>query len=204
MIPVPAAVKAKILDWLPKTLGGYEYPTKETDNIVPDLIAPAITYYFSSVSSVGDSYQLIRTVKNANMDMDDYWGEHYYATMNVVLRATDKDELATMWEDFLRKCPMNRRDLNINVDGVRFVEILNAKPLQPQRLEDGSDLFWAQIDLKFEYEVSDVSEADYIRQINVELEVRSPDHSSYIYWESHLFEQSMNVAIRAYIAPLQE
>ena len=51
MIPLPAATKKKILAWLPHVLDGYDYPLKETDNILPDLIAPAITYYFSSVGT---------------------------------------------------------------------------------------------------------------------------------------------------------
>ncbi len=199
MIPLLAATKAKVLAWLPHVLAGYDYPTKETDNIIPDLIAPAITYYFSSVGTPSlYSNTILRTVRNADGTLDDFWGQYHFATMNVVLRANTKAEMEVMWYAFYAQCLSSRRDAVIYRDGWRFLEILDSKPLDPQRLDGGKNLFWAQVDLKLEYEVSAVSLDDYIKTVHNEMQVgESEDH---ITWTSEVREVELAVGIVACIA----
>jgi len=200
MIPIPEATKATILAWIPHVLAGYDYPLVETDNIVPDLIAPAITYYFSSVGTPSEgSNQIIRTVRNRETGgLDDYWGQWHGATMNVVLRTNDKDELSRIWEAFIRKCLATRRDLLLRIDGVRFVDILNSAPLAPERLDNGRDLYWAQVDLKFEFEISDISDAEYIKTVHTDLGVTSFRPESHILFDAiAVSERELAVGITA-------
>jgi hypothetical protein len=201
MIPLPPAVKNKILAWLPHVLAGYDYPVIETDNIVPCLEAPAITYYLSSVGIPSEgSNQIIRTVRNRETGgLDDYWGQWHAATMNVVLRANDKDELSRIWEAFIRKCLATRRDLLLRIDGVQFDEILNSAPLAPERLDNGKDLYWAQVDLKFTYEMSDVSEAEYIKTVYTDLCVQTAKPASHLLFERAVLERELSVGITATI-----
>jgi len=201
MIPIPGAVKATILAWIPHVLAGYDYPLVETDNIAPDLIAPAITYYFSSVGIPSEgSNQIIRTVRNRETGgLDDYWGQWHTATINVVLRTNDKDELSRIWEAFIRKCLATRRDLLLRIDGVQFDEILNSAPLAPERLDNGKDLYWAQVDLKFTYEMSDVSEAEYIKTVYTDLRVQTAKPASHLLFERALLERELSVGITATI-----
>ncbi len=201
MIPIPEATKATILAWIPHVLAGYDYPLVETDNIAPDLIAPAITYYFSSVGTPSEgSNQIIRTVRNRETGgLDDYWGQWHGATMNVVLRTNDKDELSRIWEAFIRKCLATRRDLLLRIDGVQFDEILNSAPLAPERLDNGKDLYWAQVDLKFTYEMSDVSEAEYIKTVYTDLSVQTAKPASHLLFERAVLERELSVGITATI-----
>jgi len=201
MIPIPEATKATILAWIPHVLAGYDYPLVETDNIVPDLIAPAITYYFSSVGTPSEgSNQIIRTVRNRETGgLDDYWGQWHGATMNVVLRTNDKDELSRIWEAFIRKCLATRRDLLLRIDGVQFDEILNSAPLAPERLDNGKDLYWAQVDLKFTYEMSDVSEAEYIKTVYTDLRVQTAKPASHLLFERAVLVRELSVGITATI-----
>lgn len=201
MIPIPEATKATILAWIPHVLAGYDYPLVETDNIAPDLIAPAITYYFSSVGTPSEgSNQIIRTVRNRETGgLDDYWGQWHGATMNVVLRTNDKDELSRIWEAFIRKCLATRRDLLLRIDGVQFDEILNSAPLAPERLDNGKDLYWAQVDLKFTYEMSDVSEAEYIKTVYTDLSVQTAKPASHLLFERAVLEHELSVGITATI-----
>jgi len=201
MIPIPEATKATILAWIPHVLAGYDYPLVETDNIVPDLIAPAITYYFSSVGTPSEgSNQIIRTVRNRETGgLDDYWGQWHGATMNVVLRTNDKDELSRIWEAFIRKCLATRRDLLLRIDGVQFDEILNSAPLAPERLDNGKDLYWAQVDLKFTYEMSDVSEAEYIKTVYTDLSVQTAKPASHLLFERAVLVRELSVGITATI-----
>jgi hypothetical protein len=72
MIPVPPATKAKILAWLPHLLAGYDYPVIETDNIIPELAAPAITFYFLSAGTPSQfSHQPLRTVRRPDLTKDE-------------------------------------------------------------------------------------------------------------------------------------
>lgn len=201
MIPIPEATKATILAWVPHVLAGYDYPLVETDNIAPDLIAPAITYYFSSVGTPSEgSNQIIRTVRNRETGgLDDYWGQWHGATMNVVLRTNDKDELSRIWEAFIRKCLATRRDLLLRIDGVQFDEILNSAPLAPERLDNGKDLYWAQVDLKFTYEMSDVSEAEYIKTVYTDLSVQTAKPASHLLFERAVLVRELSVGITATI-----
>ena len=201
MIPIPEATKATILAWIPHVLAGYDYPLVETDNIAPDLIAPAITYYFSSVGIPSEgSNQIIRTVRNRETGgLDDYWGQWHGATMNVVLRTNDKDELSRIWEAFIRKCLATRRDLLLRIDGVQFDEILNSAPLAPERLDNGKDLYWAQVDLKFTYEMSDVSEAEYIKTVYTDLSVQTAKPASHLLFERAVLVRELSVGITATI-----
>ena len=196
MIPLPPATKAKILAWLPHVLNGYDYPLKETDNIVPDLVAPAITYYFSSAGTPSlEANTILRTVRNADNTLDDVWGQYHFATMNVVLRSHAKAEMETMWEAFLRKCMSTRRDLLLRIDGVRLVEILDSKPLDPERLDGGKNLYWAQVDLRFEYEVSEISDAEYIRTVYTDLSVQTVEPASHLYFERGEGDRELTVGI---------
>jgi len=168
MIPVPPATKAKILSWLPHVLDGYDYPVIETDNVLPELDAPAITFYFSSAGTPSQfSAQCLRTVRRPTLAKDEYWGQYHFATMNVVLRSNDKDELEVMWSEFLAAVMATRRNMVIWLDLVRFVEVLDSKQLDPQRLDNGQNLYWAQVDLRFEYESSAIPSDDYILRANV-------------------------------------
>jgi len=199
MIPLPPATKAKLLAWLPHVLNGYDYPVIETDNIVPNLTAPAITYYFSSVGMPSQfSNQMLRTTINASQEREEHWGQYHYATMNVVLRANDKAEMEAMWYDFTRLCLSTRRDAKIYYDGWRFLEILDSKPLVPERLPGGKNLYWAQVDMRFEYEVSGVPDEEFIKTVNNEMQVgESDDHLT---WTSEVREEELYVGIVAYIA----
>jgi len=173
VIPLPDDIKDKILAWLPKNLVGYDYPLVETDGIVPDLIVPAITFYVSSNAPTGQYRNtILSTERTAEGQMDDSWGEYYYCTFNVVPRALDKAELSKMWRAFMRQCQQTSRDLLMRIDQVHFVEILNSQPLQPQRI-DGGTLYWAQVDLRFEYAMSDISDADYLEQYTAVLAVNN-------------------------------
>ncbi len=200
MIPLPPATKKKMVAWLPHILDGYDYALKETDNILPDLTAPAITYYFSSVGTPSQfSAQPLRTVRNkVTGEMEEYWGQYHYATMNVVLRANDKDELEAMWFSFYNQCLKNRRDAKIYHHGWRFLEVLDSKPLSPERLDNGKNLYWAQVDLRFEYEVVNVPDEDYIKRVNNEIEVDEDDE--HITWLSEVRDNvELSVGIVAYI-----
>ena len=187
--------------WLPHILDGYDYPLKETDNILPDLIAPAITYYFSSVGTPSQfSAQPLRTVRNkVTGEMEEYWGQYHYATMNVVLRANDKDEMEAMWFSFYNQCLATRRDAKIYHHGWRFLEVLDSKPLNPERLDNGKNLYWAQVDLRFEYEVVNVPDEDYIKRVHNEIEVDEGDE--HITWLSEVREVEHAVGIVAFVAP---
>jgi len=200
MIPLPPATKKKMVAWLPHILDGYDYALKETDNILPDLTAPAITYYFSSVGTPSQfSAQPLRTVRNkVTGEMEEYWGQYHYATMNVVLRANDKDELEAMWFSFYNQCLKNRRDAKIYHHGWRFLEVLDSKPLSPERLDNGKNLYWAQVDLRFEYEVVNVPDEDYIKRVHNEIEVDEDDE--HITWLSEVRDNvELSVGIVAYI-----
>lgn len=200
MIPLPAAVRAKIQAWLPHVLAGYDYPIIETDNIAPNLTAPAITYHVSSAGTPSlESWTILRTVRNADNTLDDVWGQYHFATMSVVLRANTDDEMGRMWEAFIRKCLSTRRDLLLRIDGVRFVEILDSKHLDPERLPGGKNLFWAEINLRFEYEVSDISEAEYIRTVYTDLSVESVEPASHLYFERGEGDRELSVGIKAFV-----
>jgi hypothetical protein len=175
MIPISPARKRKILQWLPSCLGGQSYPVIETDDIVPNLEAPAITFYFSSAGTPSlYSWAPLRRVPNQDGTVDDVWGEYHRATMNVVLRAYSKAELETMWYEFVKQCLQTRRNMVIALDGVRFLEILNSILLPPERLDDGRTLYWAQVDLLFEYEVSGIPDEDYIKRVYTHLQSQTP------------------------------
>ena len=119
--------------------------------------------------------------------------------MNVVLRTNDKDELSRIWEAFIRKCLATRRDLLLRIDGVQFDEILNSAPLAPERLDNGKDLYWAQVDLKFTYEMSDVSEAEYIKTVYTDLSVQTAKPASHLLFERAVLERELSVGITATI-----
>jgi hypothetical protein len=208
MIPVPPAIKAKILAWLPHVLNGYDYPVIETDNILPDLAAPAITFYFSSAGTPSQfNAQPLRTVRRPSLEKDEYWGQYHYATMNVVLRSNDKDEMEAMWADFVSKCMSTRRNMVIWLDLVRFLEVLDSKPLDPQRLDRGENLFWAQVDLRFEYESSEIPDEGYIKRVNVATQAQKDACRDY-YWVSdgpefttQVYERELVGGITATIYP---
>lgn len=200
MIPMPPATKQKILAWLPHVLGGYDYPVIETDGIVPDLSSPAITFYFSSIGAPSQfSNQMLRTTVNVAQERDEHWGQYHYATMNVVLRSPVKSELETMWYEFYYRCLATRRNAKIYLDGWRFLEVLDSKPMPPQRNRQGTNLYWAQVDLRFEYEVSAVPDEDFIKIVNNELQVGESEDT--LTWVSEVREVELSFGIVAYIAP---
>ena len=210
MIPVPPAAKAKILAWLPHVLSGYDYPVIETDNVVPELAAPAITFYFSSAGSPSQfSCQPLRTVRRPDLAKDEYWGQYHYATMNVVLRSNDKPELEAMWADFIAKCLATRRNMVIWLDQVRFLEVLDSKQLAPERLDNGQILYWAQVDLRFEYEVSSIPDDPLIKRVHSTFQSQqvidgdvfdSPE----LVFQREILERDLNIGIITYIAPAPE
>lgn len=196
MFPIPESTKQKMLTWLPHVLAKYDYLVMETDNVAPDLEVPSITFYFSSVGTPSYySNSIVRTVRNAEGGLDDYWGQYHYATMNVVLKANNQAELARMWESFIRKCLATRRVLLLRRDGVRFVEILDSKQLDPEEMPAGKELYWAQVDLRFEYEVSDISDAEYIKRANIQAEV----DGSEICYAREVFTKEIDFGILARI-----
>jgi hypothetical protein len=200
MIPLPEAVRLKIEAWLPHVLAGYDYPVIETDNIVPNLSCPAITYHVASAGTPSlESNTILRTIRNSDNTLDDVWGQYHFATMNVVLRAHTDDEMGRMWEAFIRRCLATRRDLLLRIDGVRFVEILDSKHLDPERLDNGQNLYWSQVDLRFEYEVSDISEAEYIRTVYTDLSVERSEPASHILLERGEGDRELPLGIVAYI-----
>jgi hypothetical protein len=175
MIPIPATAKTKLINWIPKTLGGTEYDFIETQRNIPRPECPAIIAYFSSVGtrSRGNA-SLIRTVRNPDGSLDDFWGQWHHATLSVSLRSDDPDELAVMHEDFLRQIFRTRRDLSIRTDKVTFVDVLrsDALPMDFERESaQGEQVFMAAVDLRFEYEVSDVSDADLILRTTHDISV---------------------------------
>ena len=210
MIPVPSATKAKILAWLPHVLSGYDYPVIETDNIVPELAAPAITFYFYSAGTPSQfSHQLLRTVRRPDLSKDEYWGQYHYATMNVVLRSYDKSELEAMWADFIAKCLATRRNMVIWLDQVRFLEVLDSKQLAPERLDNGQNLYWAQVDLRFEYEISSIPDDPLIKRVHSTIQSQQTiDGDAFdspeLVFHREVLERSLNIGIITYIAPTPE
>lgn len=180
MIPIQEETKTKLVRWIPHVLNGYDYPVIETDNLVPELAAPAITFYLSQAgkSTLG-SNTIIRTVKLSDEDgggMDDYWGQFHSATMNVVLRETDKSRMEAMWADFILKVHQTRRNLLLRIDKVRVLpDILNSVPLVPERLPSDDILYWVQVDLDIEYEMSAISEADLIKTVYHDVTIDDSD-----------------------------
>lgn len=207
MIPLPSDIKFKIMAWLPHKLAGHDYPVIETSDIVPELNAPAITYFFSSSGTPSQFHQqLLRAVRNPVDDsLDDHWGGYYYTTMEVTLRHTDEAKLEAMWLDFYKRCQAGRRDLKIYYDRVRFIEILDSKPLPTQRLKNGQMIYWAQVSLRFEYEVSGISEAELIKRVNNSLSVISHaegiESSKTIEWISEIKDVELLIGISAYVSP---
>jgi len=208
MIPVPPAAKKKILAWLPYLLAGYDYPVIETDNIVPELAAPAITFYFSSAGMPSQfSHQPLRTVRRPDGTLDEYWGQYHFATMNVVLRSHDKNEMEAMWSDFVEKCLATRRNMVIWLDLVRFLEILDSKPLPPERLDNGQNLYWAQVDLRFEYEVSSIPDEGFIKRVHSTFVGQTIIDEDYVHESEaiatlrEVVDRELSIGIIAYIAP---
>lgn len=208
MIPVPPATKKKILAWLPHLLAGYDYPVIETDNIVPDLSAPAITFYFSSAGTPSQfSHQPLRTVRRPDLTKDEYWGQYHFATMNVVLRSHDKDELEAMWTEFVQKCMATRRNMVIWLDQVRFLEIMDSKLLPPERLDNGQNLYWAQVDLRFEYEVSSIPDEGLIKRVHSTFVGQTVIDEDYVQESEaittlrEVVDRELIIGIIAYIAP---
>ena len=201
MMPIPEALKKQMVSWLPHLLAGYDYEVIETDRIPPELASPAITFYVSSAGTPSQfSHQMIRSTVNDAQEREEWWGGYHYATFNVVLRAFDKDTAQAMWEDFIWKCQSTRRDYKIYLHKWRFLEILNSSPIETGRQKDGRELWWAQVDLRFEYEVSGPPGEDYIKKVNSEMQVgESEDHLT---WTAEIKENvSINPKIVAFIAP---
>lgn len=209
MIPIPPHLKRKMISWLPARLGGKDYPVVESDNIVPELITPAVTFYFSTAGTPSlYSWSPLRRVPNQDGTVSDCWGGYYLATMNVVLRAYDKTELETMWYEFIKQCQQRRRDLVIALDGVRFREILNSLQIPPERMDNGRTLYRSQVDLLFEYEISDVPDEDYIKRVHTSIQSQTVPNtgdglhvSPPLEFEREVVDRELLVRIRAYISP---
>ena len=184
MIPIPTQAKNRLLLWLPKRLAGRDYPLIETDRIEPDLSAPAITFYFQSAGKT-TLYQntLIRAIRREDGSLDDYWGQYHTATMTVVLRELDRDRLEAMWVDFLKQLQLTRRNLLLRLDGVRFVDVLNSVQLRPERLPSGKTLYWAQVDLEIEHEMSAISDAELIKRAKFTDRIGGEDSESILILE---------------------
>jgi len=179
----------------------------ESDNIVPELAAPAITFYFSSAGTPSQfSFQPLRTVRRPDGTLAEYWGQYHYATMNVVLRSNDKSELEAMWADFVATCLATRRNMVIWLDQVRFLEILDSKSLAPERLDDGKNLYWAQVDLRFEYEISSIPDEEHIKRVHSTFQSQQiidgdVFESPELVFHREVYERELAVGIIAFIAP---
>jgi len=171
MIPIPPATKRRFLRWVPTRLNGYDYPLIETDTILPDLTTPAITFRMSPAGgSVDFSNTLIRVTKSEAGEFDDYWGQFHSATVSFVLRELDRDRMEAMWLGFLSKIHSTRRNLLLRLDKVRVVEVLDSVQLDPERLPTDDVLYMAQVDLRIEYEISAVSDAEYMKKFSIDQE----------------------------------
>lgn len=168
MIPMPASFKARLKNWIPKALPTTVYPFIETQEGIPRPECPAIVGWFSSQTQSDGAYSLLRTVRTVDGNLDDYWGERLFTTLSISLRAYDPDELGEMHLSFIRQVNAKRRDMKLQKYGVEFKEILRSESLPMAAVPEsatGDQVFMAQIDLKFEYEIADVSDADYITDV---------------------------------------
>lgn len=171
MIPIHPGTKTRFLRWVPTRLNGYDYPLIESDDITPTLNAPAITFRMTPAGGSSDySNTLIRVTKTADGEFDDHWGQFHLATVSFVLRETDRTRMEAMWTDFIHKVHQTRRNLLLRLDKVRVVEVLDSVQLDPQRLAVNDVLYLAQVDLKIEYEMSTISDADYMKTFYVDQE----------------------------------
>lgn len=171
MIPIPLATKARFLKWVPATLNGYSYPLIETDMITPELTTPSITFRMTPAGGSSDySNTLIRVTKSTDGEFDDYWGQFHYATVSFVLRELDRARMEAMWLGFLSEVHRTRRNLLLRLDKVRVVEVLDSVQLKPERLPTSDTLYWSQVDLRIEYEISAISDADYMKKFSVDQE----------------------------------
>jgi len=92
------------------------------------------------------------------------------------------------------------------LDQVRFLEILDSKSLTPERLDDGKNLYWAQVDLRFEYEVSSIPDEDHIKRVHSTFQsqqVIDGDvfESPELVFHREVYERELAVGIIAFIAP---
>ena len=67
------------------------------------------------------------------------------------------------------------------------------------KADNGKNLYWAQVDLRFEYEVVSVPDEDYIKRVHNEIEVDEGD--PHITWLSEVREVELAVGIVAFVAP---
>ena len=198
-VPMPTSFHDGLIAWVPKTLAGTTYQFIETAQGFARPEVPAIVAWFGNpVPIVGHS--LIRTVRNPNFWMDDYWGSKFSVTLFVSLRAYDSSELSAMWLDFIRQVDDTRRDRKIQFRGWEFKEILRSEAIPMDNTPEsatGDQVYMAQIDLKFEFEVASVSDADYIRKANQSLYVNEAETPMTIV--SEVFERTLTCALRAYV-----
>lgn len=200
MIPIPASFKTRLKNWIPKTLPVTEYPFIETQIGIPRPECPAIIGWFSSQTPSDGAYSLLRTVRNQDGDLDDYWGERLFTTLSISLRAYDPDELGEMHLSFIRQINKKRRDMTLRRHGVEFREILRSESLPMANVPEsatGDQVFMAQIDLKIEYEIADVSDADYIKTVSHDVLVS--DSTVPLVFESQIYEYSVACGLKALI-----
>ena len=94
------------------------------------------------------------------------------------------------------------------LDQVRFLEILDSKPLTPERLDNGQNLYWAQVDLRFEYEVSSIPDEDHIKRVHSTIQgqqVIAGDvfESPELVFLREVIDRELTIGIITYIAPAQ-
>lgn len=201
MAPLPTHVHTNIIDvYIPRTLNGTAYTLIETAQGIPRPEVPAIVVWFGGPSQIDGAYSYLRSVVNKNFDTDDYWGERFYITLFVSLRAYDPDELAGMWLSFIRQVNADRRLMRLNRHGVEFKEILRSDAIPMDNTPEsatGDQVFMAQVDLRFEYEVADTEDADYIRKVTQDIYVNEADTPMTVIAECK--EMELTCGLKAYI-----
>ena len=213
MSPIPDFMHRALVFWIPKELNGVEYDFIETAQGIARPEVPAIVAWFGGPVPSEGSDSFLRTVRNVDGDLDDYWGQRFFITLFVSLRAYDPEELAGMWLDFIRQIHKQRRDMKLQIYGIEFKEILRNEPVPMDNVPEsatGDQVFMAQIDLRFEYEVAEISDADYIRRVEHNISVVQPgdvlgeikdatELSGPLTFVSEVFERSLTCGLRAYI-----
>lgn len=200
-VPMPVPLHGYLIDWFPRTLAGTEYQFIETIPGIARPEVPAIVAWFGSpIPSDGTGHYLIRTFKDPNGWMNEHWGQRFFVTMYVSLRSYDPDELSAMWLDFIRIINRTRRDMRIQQYGVEFKEILRSEAIPMDNVPEsdtGDQVFMAQVDLRFEYEIAEVPDEDYIRKVTQTIQVN--DSAQHVVVVSQIFERSISCGLRAFV-----
>ncbi len=167
MIPLTEFQHECLMAFLPRVLGGITYPLIETQRNIPRPECPAIVVWASSETPSDGANSLLRTFRNRDGEMVEFWGERYFFTLNCSLRAYDPAELATMHRSFLRQVQHNRRAMKMRMHTIEFKEVLRSESLamdSQRESYEGQQVFRAIVELRFEFEVSERDYTDLIKK----------------------------------------